>query len=142
MQQKQVNQVMHGESSDLRLDLVLQFETVVREWWAKLPPELRSCDDPYTVDKTHILNTRPQDSMQIAPFAILHLWTAVIHSSILKARISSSSHGLIRMIQEKAALTAWRSCQAAVYALDKTCQIYGSNIMSTPCKRFLYIMKN
>ncbi|KAG2216886.1 hypothetical protein INT45_004570 [Circinella minor] len=136
---KQVNQVMHGESSDLRLDFILLFETVVREWWTQLSPELRFCDDPYKVDKTYMLTIQPQNSMQIASFATLHLWTAVIHSSILKARISSSSHDLIHLLQEKAALTAWKSCQMTVYALDKSCQIYGNNIMSTSLIHFDYL---
>ncbi|KAI7850297.1 hypothetical protein BDC45DRAFT_518495 [Circinella umbellata] len=136
---KQVNQVIHGKSSDLRLDFILHFETVVQKWWTHLSPELRFCDDPYKVDKAYILTIQPQNSMQIAPFATLHLWTAVIHSSILKARISSSSRDLIHILQQKAAFTAWKSCQMTVYALDKSCQIYGNNIMSTPLIHFDYL---
>ena len=133
--QQQVNRAIHGESSDLQLDFVLQFETVICKWWSDLPSELRACDNPYTANISDVLDSdQKQDFMQIAPFALLHLWTAITNSSILKAQISSSSHDLTRVLREKAASTTWASCQAAVLGLVKCYQVYGNHLMSTPCK--------
>ncbi|KAI9253428.1 hypothetical protein BDA99DRAFT_519753 [Phascolomyces articulosus] len=127
---KQINRVMHGEASDLRLDFILQFETTIRKWWANLPAKFRVCDDPYSANPYDVLE-HVEDILQIAPYTVIHLWTAIVHSSILKPQVTAS-HDLIKILQENAASTTWKSCKAAIYGMTKSCQLYGNHIMSTP----------
>ncbi|KAI9491354.1 hypothetical protein BDB00DRAFT_492790 [Zychaea mexicana] len=44
---KRINRLIYGQSCSLRLDDILHFEPLAREWFDGLPPEFRICKDPF-----------------------------------------------------------------------------------------------
>ncbi|KAI8140086.1 hypothetical protein BJV82DRAFT_227776 [Fennellomyces sp. T-0311] len=128
--------VVHGHCCELSLDMILQYEDVVRDWWSKLPKESRICEDPFiwspvvqqAVDEAH-------SSTEIIPFAFLHALTALVQSSMLKPRILSASEdipyasgsnddsNIIHVLRENAISRTLQSTQVLVHVLKKTLEI-------------------
>ncbi|KAG2225465.1 hypothetical protein INT45_010101 [Circinella minor] len=122
---RRINCLVYGKSSSLRLNDILRFEPVVREWYASIPEKYRLCDDPFVPNAYQFIE-KYGSTTNMLPFASLHMTTAVVTSSILQPRLQkdSAAFGVLRLIRERAASLAitslsFEALMQVLYALDK-----------------------
>ena len=101
----------------------MQYEPIIKEWWASLPPELRLCDDPFDPNAYKLVEKIVPPG-QLLPFTVLHLLTGVITSSILQPHIAHDSEGTVTndaigLVRSKLMSLSLNSCKVLVYILGE-----------------------
>ncbi|KAI9491302.1 hypothetical protein BDB00DRAFT_509263 [Zychaea mexicana] len=122
----QIGRAVHGQSYELTLDMILQFEQKVLEWWDNLPDDFRICDDPFTPAVEQVVDSITS-SVVLVPFAILHALSALVQSSLLRppsvSLQNSATDDMIRIIQEKATSITLSSTKALVYVMKRNLEV-------------------
>ena len=109
---------MYGKSSSLRLNDILRFEPVAREWYSSIPEKYQLCEDPFVPNAYQFIE-KLDSTTNMLPFASLHMATAVVTSSILQPCLpeDSAAFGVLRLIRERAASLAVTSCKVLLYVM-------------------------
>ncbi|KAG2226568.1 hypothetical protein INT45_005054 [Circinella minor] len=124
--------IIHGKSFESNLDQILLFEHVLTSWWKELPQEFLICDQPFDLSTGLNAVERVTSSTQLAPFAVLHVITAIVQSVLLKPRfdndddsseISGYNEDIINIIREKALSMTLCSIQLLVYMMKKHIEV-------------------
>ncbi|KAI9264957.1 hypothetical protein BDA99DRAFT_39301 [Phascolomyces articulosus] len=123
---KQISLAVLGQPYELSLDMILQFETILREWWKSLPGYFQICEDPLSPSIYQVVDT-VTSSIVLMPFALLHSISALIQSTLLKPPITSRddtvTDDMIRIIQEKAVAHTLTSIKVLVHIIKRNLEI-------------------
>ncbi|KAI7847333.1 hypothetical protein BDC45DRAFT_575983 [Circinella umbellata] len=124
--------IIHGKSFESNLDQILLFEHVLTSWWKELPQEFLICDQPFDLSTGLNAVEKVTSSTQLAPFAVLHVITAIVQSVLLKPRfdndddsseIAGYNEDIINIIREKALSMTLCSIQLLVYMMKKHIEV-------------------
>ncbi|KAG2226566.1 hypothetical protein INT45_005052 [Circinella minor] len=124
---QRVNLAIHGETCEISLDMILEFETILQEFWKSLPKIFKICDDPFTPTIEQVMNNII-DSISMIPFAALHCLSGIVQSSMLKPCFvntddSPISDNMARIIRDKAESMAIISIRALAYVTKRNLEI-------------------
>ncbi|KAI8139923.1 hypothetical protein BJV82DRAFT_625503 [Fennellomyces sp. T-0311] len=118
--------IIHGRPCEMSLDLILQFEPTIRAWWKNLPNELRLCDDPFDLKSVHQAIENAPSSTHMLPLAGLHVFTAIIQSTLLQPYSSVDGRGnndIIDILRERVHTLTWCSTQTLIHIMKKNLEV-------------------
>ncbi|KAI9253429.1 hypothetical protein BDA99DRAFT_519755 [Phascolomyces articulosus] len=128
---QQINANVHGVPGELSLDMILQFEPVARQWWASLPGELRSCEDPYS-DEVFDTIENLQEPTQTLVIVFIHVLSTIFHACMLHPRHlnddSAATKDVLEAIREKALKTSVRSSEIMIIALRRNLELENESL--------------
>ncbi|KAI8139918.1 hypothetical protein BJV82DRAFT_239350 [Fennellomyces sp. T-0311] len=123
---KQITHAVHGEPYELSLDMIMQFEPMMREWWAGLLPDFQICNDPFS-STAYMAVEEVTSSIVLMPLAVLHGLSALLHSSLLKPRLltvdDQLTEDMIDILRQKAISVTLISVKMLVYVLKRNLEI-------------------
>ncbi|KAI9310285.1 hypothetical protein BX666DRAFT_2009970 [Dichotomocladium elegans] len=117
----QVRRIISGEPGELNIDLIIRFEALIREWWAKLPDNLRICEDPYDRNIPEYIDSVGKETA-ILVAGYVHCITLSIHANLLNPRMCKESayeDNILRLIQQNAMEVTLRSCDVLLATLAR-----------------------
>ncbi|KAI8148318.1 hypothetical protein BJV82DRAFT_591666 [Fennellomyces sp. T-0311] len=119
---EQINCNIHGVPGQLSLDLILQYEPVVREWWAGLPDDIRPCEDPFSRDTLGVIENIVEPTHNLV-LTFVHTLTVIFYACMLKPRHmhsdTATTEEMLEIIRQKALDTAVLSSEIVIFALRR-----------------------
>ena len=118
--------VLHGHPCELSLDLVLQFEPAVQNWWKSLPDELRLCENPFDLASTREAIESVPSSTHMMPLATIHAITAMVQSTLLQPVSPIAKQGnedIIHILRERALSLTLCATQAMIHIVKKNLEV-------------------
>lgn len=120
---KQTRRIMIGYVGELTAEIILRYEQVVQEWWKDVPPSLRICEDPFSRDARHIVESENCER-QLLLFACLHSTTMIIHAHLLRPRrlsnnVDAAGNELYSNIQQRILALCMDSCEVLIHTVKQ-----------------------
>ncbi|KAI8139922.1 hypothetical protein BJV82DRAFT_625500 [Fennellomyces sp. T-0311] len=131
--------VLHGDTCELSLDLILQYEPTIQTWWKNLPKELRLCEDPFDLKSARQAIENAPSSTHLMTLAVFYVITAMIQSTLLQPLSPIDEQGnedIIRILRERALSLTMTSTQALIHIMKKNLEV---DIDAVPLS-FTYMM--
>ena len=123
----------------MSLDMIMEFEPVVREWWASLPKKFQICSDPFASTAIQQTLDKVTTPTMMVPFAVLHCLSSVIQSSMLNPSALKhleddnlpANNNILQIIREKASSLTLTSIKILAYVMKQNLKM---NTKVIPCK--------
>ena len=133
--------VLHGDTCELSLDIILQVEPTIQAWWKNLPNELRLCEDPFDLKLTRQAIENAPSSTHLMPLAVFHVITAMIQSTLLQPLSpmtdDSGNEDIIKILRERALSLTMCSTQALIHIMKKNLEV---DVEAIPRKCILFFI--
>ncbi|CDH57421.1 hypothetical protein RO3G_05069 [Lichtheimia corymbifera JMRC:FSU:9682] len=120
-----IRRLIRGIPSEVNLDLVLRYETVVCEWWSTLPEDLRFCNNPFSPEVFEKLDF-VDNELQFMVFGFTHCMNMMVHANMLSPR-SPQNNGqaeeILEVIRQRAINMTVQSCDMLLAVLNRWTQL-------------------
>jgi hypothetical protein len=132
---RRVQNTMLGDKVELTMEMILQFDRVMKQWWQDLPSELRLCDDPYDFNTVMAMVYQTQDDVKLTILLFFLDLVGCFHSCLIKIETRAQDaltidHDIMALIQEKSIKASLDFSEILVLIVNRI----DTNVAYTQCK--------
>lgn len=132
---RRVQNTMLGDKVELTMEMILQFDRVMKQWWQDLPLELRLCDDPYDFNTVMAMIYQTQDDVKLTILLFFLDVVGCFHSCLIKIETRAQDaltvdSDIMALIQEKSIKASLDFSEILVLIVNRI----DTNVAYTQCK--------